>query len=237
MEMRGQMSQKILIVDDEVSIITLLTYHIKNAGFQTSIAYDGMEAIKKAESQCFDLIVLDIMLPIMDGMEVCKYLRAKNNETPILMLTAKDGEANKIHGLESGADDYITKPFSPYEVIARIKAILRRTSQVKESSHTVLNNGGLVIDPDRHEATIDGKALTLTRKEFELLLYLTHQKGKVLSRDLLLSEVWDYDFAGDTRIVDVHISRLREKIEPNTKKPIYITTIRGLGYKMEDLLS
>src|SRR5699024_10212145 len=171
----------------------------------------------------------------MDGLEVCKHLRTNKNDTPILMLTAKDEEFDKILRLELGADDYLTKPFSPKEVIARIKAILRRSEKTQESNTASSNKiGDLTIYPDRYEAELKGEPLTFTRKEFELLYYFSTHKGKVLSRDQLLSAVWNYDFVGDTRIVDVHVSHLREKIEPNTKKPVYIKTVRGLGYKMED---
>lgn len=228
------MKQKVLIVDDEKSIVTLLTFNLENVGFQTEYAYDGLEAIKKAENNHYDLIVLDLMLPKMDGIEVCKYLRQNKIETPILMLTAKDDESDKILGLDSGADDYITKPFSPKEVNARINAILRRAPKAKKSNFISLQIGNLVIFPERYEAVINKNVITFTRKEFELLLYLANHCGKVISRDRLLSEVWDYDFVGDTRIVDVHISHLRDKIEPNTRKPIYIKTVRGLGYKMEE---
>ncbi len=180
-------------------------------------------------------IILDLMLPEMDGIEVCKHLRRNQIDTPVLMLTARDEEFDKVLGLEIGADDYLTKPFSPKEVIARIKAILRRTQQAVPSNQLKqIKVGDLTIYPERYEAEKDSQVLTFTRKEFELLYYLATHKDKVLSRDQLLSAVWDYDFVGDTRIVDVHVSHLREKIEPNTKKPIYIKTIRGLGYKMED---
>jgi len=228
------MKQKILIVDDEVSIVTLLTFNIERAGFETDIAYDGEVAIQKAETDEFDLIVLDLMLPKMDGLEVCKYLRQHKIDTPILMLTAKDDESDKIIGLELGADDYLTKPFSPKEVVARIKAILRRTNIKKEQSFETIKIGDLLIYPEKHEVMIKEELLTFTRKEFELLQFLVEHKGKVISRDQLLNKVWNYDFAGDTRIVDVHISRLREKIEEDTKKPEYIKTIRGLGYKIEE---
>ncbi|WP_163970197.1 response regulator transcription factor [Oceanobacillus halotolerans] len=227
------MMEKILIVDDEESIVTLLTFNIKQAGFETDVAYTGVEAIKKAEKENYALIILDLMLPEMDGMEVCKHLRYHKNNTPILMLTAKDDELDKVLGLEIGADDYLTKPFSPKEVIARIKAILRRTT-FQETKQSTLQIGDLVIFPDRYEAKMHNKVITFTRKEFELLYYLASNKEKVISRDQLLNAVWDYHFVGDTRIVDVHISHLREKIEPNTKKPVYIKTIRGLGYKLED---
>lgn len=228
------MSQKILIVDDEKPIVTLLKYNLEKAGYTTEEAYDGVEAVKKGETNQYDLIVLDLMLPEMDGIEVCKHLRNNKIDTPILMLTAKDEEFDKVLGLELGADDYLTKPFSPKEVIARIKAILRRTTKVSQHNFSSLSIGSLTIYPERYEAEKDGETIAFTRKEFELLYFLAKNKGKVISRDQLLSGVWDYDFVGDTRIVDVHISHLRDKIEPDTKKPVYIKTIRGLGYKLEE---
>lgn len=228
------MNKKVLIVDDEKSIVTLLTFNLGKAGFKTEVAYDGAEAIKKAEQTAYDLIVLDIMLPEIDGIEVCKHLRRNKIDTPILMLTAKGDEFDKILGLELGADDYLTKPFSPREVVARIKAILRRTNKARDHIYDFIKIGGLTIFVDKYEAELDKEVLSFTRKEFELLLYLARNKGKVLSRDQLLSGVWNYDFLGDTRIVDVHISRLREKIESDTKMPIYIKTVYGLGYKMEE---
>lgn len=228
------MSQKVLIVDDEKPIVTLLKYNLEKAGFSTDEAYDGLEAVKKGESNDYDLIVLDLMLPHLDGIEVCKHLRNNKIETPILMLTAKDEEFDKVLGLELGADDYLTKPFSPKEVVARIKAILRRTKKSNQNNFSSLTIGSLIIYPERYEAEIDSKTVSFTRKEFELLYFLAKNKGKVISRDQLLSGVWDYDFVGDTRIVDVHISHLRDKIEPDSKKPLYIKTIRGLGYKIED---
>ncbi|SFG08784.1 two-component system, OmpR family, alkaline phosphatase synthesis response regulator PhoP [Halobacillus alkaliphilus] len=224
-----------MIVDDEESIVTLLKYNIEQAGFETDIAYTGTNALEKASVTSFDLIVLDVMLPGMDGMEVCKKLRQMQVDTPILMLTAKDDEFDKVLGLELGADDYLTKPFSPREVVARIKAILRRMlREPAEVDETHIKVAGLSIYPEQYEATINEEPLTFTPKEFELLLYLANNLGRVLSRDQLLRAVWNYDFAGDTRIVDVHVSHLREKIEPETKKPVYIKTIRGLGYKMEE---
>ncbi|MBU5265600.1 response regulator transcription factor [Virgibacillus proomii] len=228
------MNEKILIVDDEKSIVTLLKFNIEKAGFVTDVAYDGSQAVQKAESNSYDLIVLDLMLPEMDGMDVCRYLRNNQINTPILMLTAKDEEFDKVLGLELGADDYLTKPFSPKEVIARIKAILRRSKRVEKSNFSYIQVGDITVFPERYEAEMKGKVITFTRKEFELLYYLAKNKGKVISRDQLLSGVWDYDFVGDTRIVDVHISHLRDKIEPDSKKPVYIKTVRGLGYKLED---
>lgn len=230
------MKKKILIVDDETSIVTLLTYNLEKAGFITDTAINGKEAIQKAEQIKFDLILLDVMLPIIDGIEVCKHLRVNKIETPIIMLTALSDEFDKILGLELGADDYITKPFSPREVITRIKVILRRLNKVIEVSDKPIKISHLTIYPDRYEAELNQTVLSFTRKEFELLLYLAKHKNSILSRDQLLNSVWDYDFAGDTRIVDVHISRLREKIESDTKKPLFIKTIHGLGYKMEGSL-
>jgi len=234
------MKNKILVVDDEQSIVTLLQYNLEQAGFEVITAMDGNEGRILAETESPDIIVLDLMLPKLDGMEVCKQLRQKNIMIPILMLTAKDDQLDKILGLELGADDYMVKPFSPREVIARVKAILRRT-QVQteaagenEQTEGQIGIGKLTIYPEKYEAYFKENLLELTLKEFELLLYLAQNKGRVLTRDQLLSAVWNYDFAGDTRIVDVHISHLREKIEEDTKKPAYIKTIRGLGYKLEE---
>ncbi|CAI9389294.1 winged helix-turn-helix domain-containing protein [Niallia sp. Sow4_A1] len=236
------MKKKVLVVDDEQSIVTLLKYNLQQAGYDVLTAMDGEEGLNLALTANPDVILLDLMLPKKDGMDVCKELRQQKVLTPILMLTAKDDEFDKVLGLELGADDYMTKPFSPREVIARIKAVLRRTQmQVPTSSNEVntdedegIKIAELKVLPNYYEAYFKGELLELTPKEFELLLYLVKNKGRVLTRDQLLSAVWNYDFVGDTRIVDVHISHLREKIEENTKKPIYIKTIRGLGYKLEE---
>ncbi|WP_141432004.1 response regulator transcription factor [Bacillus sp. 03113] len=234
------MKKKILVVDDEQSIVTLLQYNLQQAGYDVLTAMDGEEGKELAITQNPNLIVLDLMLPRLDGIEVCKQLRQQKVNTPILMLTAKDDEFDKVLGLELGADDYMTKPFSPREVIARVKAILRRTNtQVEEAEDTddelqSIKIADLKLFPEHYEAYFLDELLELTPKEFELLLYLAKHKNRVLTRDQLLSAVWNYDFAGDTRIVDVHISHLREKIEQNTKKPAYIKTIRGLGYKLEE---
>lgn len=222
------MRQKILIVDDEESIVTLLTYNLEQAGFMTDSVYNGKDAVNQAQKHLYDLIILDLMLPELDGLEVCKRLRQKRIDTPILMLTAKDDEVDKIVGLEVGADDYLTKPFSPREIIARIRAILRRTRQTKHNDE-LLKVGELTIFPERYEVIADQKKIEFTRKEFELLYYLALNEGIVLERDRLLQEIWDYSFAGDTRIVDVHISRLREKLADFS----YIKTVHGLGYKLE----
>ncbi|WHY70811.1 response regulator transcription factor [Fictibacillus enclensis] len=233
------MSQKIMVVEDELSISTLLQFNLEQAGFEVITAMDGRKGLELAEMEKPDLMVLDLMLPEMDGLEVCKNLRQKQIFIPILMLTAKDDEFDKVLGLELGADDYMTKPFSPREVVARVKAILRRTNQmaVEEAAPVEeaekLTIGEVEVYPENYEAFYKGTALELTPKEFELLVYLSKNKNRVLTREQLLSAVWNYDFVGDTRIVDVHISHLREKIEENTRKPIYIKTIRGMGYKLE----
>lgn len=234
------MNKKILVVDDEQSIVTLLQYNLEQAGYTVITAMDGEEGIRLAAEENPDLMILDLMLPKLDGIEVCKQLRQQKVTVPILMLTAKDDEFDKVLGLELGADDYMTKPFSPREVVARVKAILRRTQiqsepvQAQPEDAGQVKIGDLKIMPEFYEAYFMEELLELTPKEFELLLYLAKHKGRVLTRDQLLSAVWNYDFAGDTRIVDVHISHLREKIEKNTKKPSYIKTIRGLGYKLEE---
>ncbi len=233
------MVQKLLVVDDEESILTLLQFNLEQGGFEVVSAADGKTGLDRALEEKFDLIILDLMLPEMDGLEVCKSLRQNRITTPILMLTAKDDEFDKVLGLELGADDYLTKPFSPREVVARVRAILRRTQRAEpeENTEKPMNKvviGDVDIYPDNYEVYLKGKSLELTPKEFELLLYLVKNKGRVLTRDQLLNSVWNYEFVGDTRIVDVHISHLREKIEPMTRKPVYIKTVRGLGYKMED---
>ncbi|MCQ6266546.1 response regulator transcription factor [Fictibacillus sp. WQ 8-8] len=233
------MSQKIMVVEDELSISTLLQFNLEQAGFEVITAMDGRKGLELAEMEKPDLMVLDLMLPEMDGLEVCKNLRQKQLFIPILMLTAKDDEFDKVLGLELGADDYMTKPFSPREVVARVKAILRRTKQaaIEEPAQAEesekLTIGEVEVYPENYEAFYKGTALELTPKEFELLVYLSKNKNRVLTREQLLSAVWNYDFVGDTRIVDVHISHLREKIEENTRKPVYIKTIRGMGYKLE----
>lgn len=222
------MSQKILVVDDEQSIVTLLQFNLEQAGYSVVVALDGKEALEIAKKEKPDLMVLDLMLPELNGLEVCKELRQAKINTPILMLTAKDDELDKIIGLELGADDYLTKPFSPREVVARVKAILRRSQVQEEGVQDRIIIGKLEIIPDNYEASFEGESLELTPKEFELLLYLAQHKGRVLTREQLLNAIWNYDFVGDTRIVDVHISHLRDKIEAS-----YIKTIRGLGYKLD----
>lgn len=235
---RHTMSQKILVVDDEQSIVTLLKYNLETAGYIVEVAYDGEEALKKVETEQPELIVLDVMLPKKDGIEVCKTIRSDKNLVPILMLTAKDDEFDRVLGLELGADDYMTKPFSPREVVARVKAILRRSQFVNEIEKEDVDDediiiGSIRIRPEFFEVYKEDELLELTPKEFELLLYLIERQGRVITREHMLNSVWNYEFAGDSRIVDVHISHLRDKLEENPKQPKLIKTVRGLGYKLE----
>ncbi|MFB5663576.1 response regulator transcription factor [Alteribacillus sp. HJP-4] len=233
------MSQRLLVVDDEESIVTLISYNLEQSGYTVDKAMNGRTAMEKVKSNTYDLVVLDLMLPEIDGLEVCRQIRQEKIKVPILMLTAKDDEFDKVLGLELGADDYMTKPFSPRELVARVRAILRRLEYAPEAAEAEkagdrIKIARLTIYPDNYEVYVNESQLELTPKEFELLLYLANNKGRVLTRDQLLNAVWNYEFVGDTRIVDVHISHLREKIEPNTKKPVYIKTVRGLGYKFEE---
>lgn len=234
---RMSKQKKILIVDDEQPIRTLLEYNLQQAQYETISAADGEEAVQQAELEKPDLILLDLMLPKMDGLDVCKTLRQRGVDIPIIMLTAKGDEFDKVLGLEIGADDYMTKPFSPREVVARVKAVLRRSGDAagrSEDNNSVMSSGALTVHPEQYVAYLNNEELEFTPKEFELLVYFMQNKNRVLSRDQLLSAVWNYDFAGDTRIVDVHVSHLREKIEENTKKPAFIKTVRGIGYKFEE---
>lgn len=240
-QLGGEKMKRVLVVDDESSIVTLLKYNLEEAGFEVITAMDGLEGLNLAMNEHPDVIVLDWMLPYKDGMEICKELRISKIQIPIIMLTAKDEEFDKVLGLELGADDYMTKPFSPREVTARVKAMIRRSGMASDAANTEPKSteesyvfGPLQVFPERFEVLLSNEPIEFTPKEFELLVYLIENKNRVLTRDQLLSAVWNYDFAGDTRIVDVHISHLRDKIEENSRKPIYIKTIRGLGYKFEE---
>lgn len=238
--------KKVLLVDDEPSIVTLLAFNLEKDGYEVTTATDGAEGYRLAISNPFDFIILDLMLPSMDGMDICKRLRQEKFDTPIMILTAKDDELEKIIGLELGADDYMTKPFSPREVLARMKAILRRTNKAvpAEGAPTVqqeptedqtekIEVGEITIFQQLYEVHVAGELIEITPKEFELLLYMAKRANRILSREQLLNAIWNFDYAGETRIVDVHISHLREKIEKDTKNPQYIRTVRGFGYKFE----
>ncbi|WP_434351477.1 response regulator transcription factor [Trichococcus flocculiformis] len=238
--------KKVLLVDDEPSIVTLLAFNLEKDGYEVTTATDGAEGYRLAISNPFDFIILDLMLPSMDGMDICKRLRQEKFDTPIMILTAKDDELEKIIGLELGADDYMTKPFSPREVLARMKAILRRTNKAvpaepvataqpepMEDETEKIEVGEITIFPQLYEVHVAGELIEVTPKEFELLLYMAKRANRILSREQLLNAIWNFDYAGETRIVDVHISHLREKIEKDTKNPQYIRTVRGFGYKFE----
>lgn len=225
--------KKILVVDDEPSISTLIDFNLKIAGFDVLCVYDGEAVFEVIQQFRPDLIVLDLMLPKLDGFDVCRKLRSEHNLVPIIMLTAIQDIANKITGLNDGADDYMTKPFSPQELISRIQAIFRRIQALpSKRDDTTFTIGKLTVQQEQREVHVDGNMIDLTPKEFELLLFLCRHRGKVLSRQQLLHGVWDYHFLGDTRIVDVHVSHLREKIEKNARSPQYIMTIRNVGYKL-----
>lgn len=229
------MKNKILVVDDEPSISMLLEFNLKLVGYEVHCVYDGEAVFPAIQSFRPDLIVLDLMLPKMNGIEVCRKLRGRNNLVPIIMLTAMQDLTDKIAGLDNGADDYMTKPFSPQELISRIQAILRRIQTLPQAAdEAAMQIGKIRVQPTQREVTVDGKPIELTPKEFELLLFLCRHRGKVLSRQQLLHGVWDYHFLGDTRIVDVHISHLRDKIEGNARTPEYIMTIRNVGYKLTE---
>ena len=223
------MKPRILVVDDEPEAVELVEFNLKQAGYTVSTAVDGSEALKKARSQTPDLIVLDVMLPEMDGFEICKTLRgeAPTARTPILMLTAKAAEIDRVLGLELGADDYLTKPFSPRELLLRIKKILAR-GQVEEKPKDQLRFGELHVDVPRHVAMWKGRPIELTATEFKLLTILAQRSGRVQSRDQLLRDVWEYDSLIDTRTVDTHMRRLREKLGPAAT---HLDTVRGVGYR------
>jgi Response regulators consisting of a CheY-like receiver domain and a winged-helix DNA-binding domain len=229
---------KILVVDDEQPIADILKFNLEKEGYQVICAFDGAEAVEKAFSEQPDLILLDLMLPVKDGMDVCKEIRARLM-TPIIMLTAKDGEIDKVLGLEIGADDYVTKPFSMREILARVKAHLRRQQKTAVNGNggdpgQVISIMNLVIDCDMYVVYKNGQALDLTHREFELLQYLARHPGRVMTREHLLQTVWGYEYLGDVRTVDVTVRRLREKIEDDPGRPEYILTRRGLGYMMRN---
>lgn len=236
--------KKVLIVDDEPSIVTLLTFNLEKEGYGITSAFDGTQGLDLALKETFDFIILDVMLPGIDGMEITKKLRQEKVETPILLLTAKDDTIDRILGLEIGADDYLTKPFSPREVLARMKAIFRRVAvqptSVKETEpeletpQELLTIGEITADLDNYEVTVRGEKIFLTPKEFELLVYFMKRKDRVIDRDTLLDRIWNFDFVGQSRIVDVHVSHLREKIEEDAKNPQYLVTVRGFGYKFQE---
>jgi two-component system response regulator RegX3 len=224
---------KILIVEDEASFSEALEFLLGKEGFSVVVADNGADAIRKFDQGGIDLVLLDLMLPEVSGTEVCRQIRAKSR-VPIIMLTAKDSEVDKVVGLEIGADDYVTKPYSSRELVARIRAVLRRNSgEGIESEPGVMTVSGVRMDVDRHQVSVNGIAVSLPLKEFELLEFLMRNAGRVLTRMQLIDRVWGSDYVGDTKTLDVHIKRLRAKIENDPANPTLIQTVRGLGYKME----
>lgn len=228
-------NSKILIVEDDRTLLEALKYRMSKEGYTVYTAVDGVQALEVARAEKPDLIILDIMLPNLDGLEVCRILRKRGMNVPILMLTAKAEEIDRVVGLELGADDYITKPFSVRELLARVRASLRRVEMMQRgASEQMLAFGDLAIDLSRHQVSLSGSVVNLSPKEFELLAFLARNRGRAIGRDTLLEKIWGYDFEGDTRTVDVHIRWLREKLEPDPASPRRILTVRGVGYKFED---
>jgi two-component system response regulator VicR len=233
------MADRILVVDDERPIADILKFNLEREGFEVDVAYDGEEAVQKAKQSPFHLVILDIMLPKLDGFSVCREIRA-HSSVPILMLSAKEAEVDKVLGLELGADDYVVKPFSPRELVARVRALLRRLRPVETiqshhqepapSTDQILRGGPLELNLTSYDVIKGGKVIVLTPREFELLKHLVSHAGQVFAREALLEEVWGYDYYGDVRTVDVTVRRLREKIEDNPASPEFIKTKRGIGY-------
>jgi two-component system alkaline phosphatase synthesis response regulator PhoP len=228
------MSTRVLVVEDDPDIAELVARYLEKAGYTATRVSSGRDALDAVRAKAPDLIVLDVMLPHVDGLEVCRLLRANDQtaDIPIIMLTARVEESERIVGLEMGADDYLAKPFSPNELVARVRALLRRAQRHDAPSGRPLTHGAITVDPDRHVVSLDGREVTLTAKEFLLLAYLLQHRGRVLSRDVLLEQVWGYRYTGGTRTVDVHVRRLREKLPPLTEA---LVTVKQFGYKLVDL--
>jgi two-component system, OmpR family, response regulator RegX3 len=223
---------RVLVVEDEDSFSDALSYMLRKEGFEVAVAVSGPDALETFERNGADLVLLDLMLPGLPGTEVCRELRSRSN-VPVIMLTAKDSEVDKVVGLELGADDYVTKPFSSRGLVARIRAVLRRRGDAEELAPAVLEAGPVRMDVERHIVSVGGTSVQLPLKEFELLEVLLRNAGRVLTRMQLIDRVWGADYVGDTKTLDVHVKRLRAKIEPSPSEPRYIVTVRGLGYKFE----
>ena len=224
---------RILIVEDEASFSEALAFLLTKEGFEISVAEDGRQALDMFSAQGADLILLDLMIPVVSGVEVCRSIRTQS-QVPIIMLTAKDAEIDKVVGLELGADDYVTKPYSSRELIARVRAVLRRQGDEDSVVDGILEAGPVRMDVERHKVTINGSDAAFPLKEFELLEFLVRNSGRVLTRSQLIDRVWGSDYFGDTKTLDVHIKRLRAKIEADPANPVFIQTVRGLGYKFEN---
>ena len=223
---------RLLVVEDEESFSDALSYMLRKEGFEVAVAPTGTDALDEFDRSGADLVLLDLMLPGLSGTEVCRQLRTRSS-VPVIMLTAKDSEVDKVVGLELGADDYVTKPFSSRELLARIRAVLRRGTDPAEVAPAVLEAGPVRMDVERHVVTVAGQPVRLPLKEFELLELLLRNAGRVLTRGQLIDRIWGADYVGDTKTLDVHVKRLRAKIEPDPARPIHLLTVRGLGYKFE----
>ena len=222
---------RIMVVEDEESFSDALSFMLRKEGFAVSVATTGPDALAQFDREPADLVLLDLMLPGMSGTDVCRTIRAKSR-VPIIMVTAKDSEIDKVLGLELGADDYVTKPFSSRELVARIRAVLRRNVDDIDDS-PVVEAGPVRIDPERHQVLVGGQVVSMPLKEFDLLEYLVRNSGRVLTRGQLIDRIWGSDYVGDTKTLDVHVKRLRAKVEPDPAHPVHLLTVRGLGYKFE----
>ena len=226
--------QRILIVEDEESLADSVRYNLEREGYAVTVAADGRRALERFREESPSLVILDLMLPEVSGLDLCRSIRAES-DVPIIMVTAKDSEADKVTGLELGADDYVTKPFSVRELVSRVRALLRRTRmQADASPEDVVGGGPVQMDVVRHEVLVSGEAVAFPPKEFELLEVFLRRKGRLLTRDFLIEQVWGVDYFGDTKTLDVHVKRLRKKIETDPHHPVHLVTVRGLGYKFVD---
>jgi len=231
------MSRRVLVIEDNRDIANLVQMNLRDLPTETDVAYNGREGLAIARKGDYNLVILDLMLPDLDGIEICRALRNEKNYLPILMLTARTSEVDRILGLEIGADDYLTKPFSVRELVARVKAIFRRMDVMGENTKTsdeLIQRNGLEIDCEKHEVTLDGEPVSLTSKEFDLLVHFARHPGRVYRREQLLDQVWGYGYEGYEHTVNSHINRLRAKIEKNLTKPSYILTVWGVGYKFSE---
>ena len=229
--MASDPQQRILIVEDEGSLADSVRYNLEREGYAVTVAADGRRALERFRDESPSLVILDLMLPEVSGLDVCRSIRA-GSDVPIIMVTAKDSEADKVAGLELGADDYVTKPFSVRELVSRVRALLRRTQmQADAPPEDVVGAGPVQMDVDRHEVLVSGEVVAFPPKEFELLEVFLRRKGRLLTRDFLIEQVWGVDYFGDTKTLDVHVKRLRKKIETDPHHPVHLVTVRGLGYK------
>lgn len=233
-----KLTKKILLIEDNEDMAKLIALHLRDLQFNVELCFDGNKGLQLAKNNHFDLIILDLMLPGLDGLSICRTIRENNEYTPVLILTAKDSEIDRVLGLETGADDYVTKPFSITELLARIKAIFRRLDAIQlsqqQSSSQIIHCGLITINPDKHTVIVDRQSVELTAKEFELLLFFVRHPGRVYSRSELLDQVWSYAHDGYEHTVNSHINRLRIKIEVDLKHPVYIQTVWGVGYKFAE---